>query len=107
MGRGNPANFRCHPAPVEAPSEPISWTVLGLLLGISNWISPSRDREGQGAADKQSGPDLGLCLPDLESTYKGRTGWFVSTVDLGLAFGMELKTGYGLSVDAFSARPGY
>lgn len=31
----------------------------------------------------------------------------MSTVDLGLAFGMELKTGYGLSVDAFSARPGY
>lgn len=39
----------------------------------------------------QSGPDLCLCLPDLENAYKDRTGWFASTVDLGLAFGMVVK----------------
>lgn len=39
----------------------------------------------------QSGPDLCLCLPDLENAYKDRTGWFASTVNLGLAFGMVVK----------------
>lgn len=37
---------------------------------------------------------LGLspaCAPDLGSAYKGYTGWFVSTVDPGLAFSMVVK----------------
>lgn len=36
-------------------------------------------------------PDLCLCSPDLGSAYKGYTGWFVSTLDLCLAFHMVVK----------------
>lgn len=65
--------------------------MLGLLLGISSRISPSQDREGQGAADVQSEPDLCLCSRDLGSAYKGYAGWVVSTVDPCLAFSMVAK----------------
>lgn len=50
-----PANFLGHPAPVKTPSKLTSQAVLSLLLGISGWISPSQDHEGQGAAEEQSG----------------------------------------------------
>lgn len=69
MGRGNPAKFLCHPAPLETPEhkDPKSECHQHFIdnvepaVGISSWISPSQDHEGQGVADEQSGPEPCLC----------------------------------------------